>query len=98
MPHERLFLDGSAAVVEEMKKFEVFAQKYKINFIDSYTNFITFIFNNNKNSQEIGQILLKKGIIIRNLTSYGINGIRVTIGTPEQNSRFLNIFEKVYNN
>ena len=82
---------------KEMEKFERFAKKYQINFIDSYTNFITFIFHDDKSSQEIGQILLKKGIIIRNLTSYGINGIRITIGTPKQNNKFLEIFEKVYN-
>jgi histidinol-phosphate aminotransferase len=79
----------------EMKKYEKFAKENQISFIDSYTNFITFTFDDKKNSKEIAQILLKKGIIIRDLTSYGINGIRVTIGTPKQNDIFLKAFKEV---
>ncbi len=80
---------------KEMKKYEDFAKENKIDFINSYTNFITFTFSDKKSSKNIAQILLKKGIIIRDLTSYGVNGIRVTIGTPEQNSRFLKTFKEV---
>jgi histidinol-phosphate aminotransferase len=80
---------------KEMKKYENFAKENKIDFIDSYTNFITFTFDDKRNSKEIAQILLKKGIIIRDLTSYGINGIRVTIGRPKQNDRFLKTFKEV---
>ncbi len=80
---------------KEMQRYEEFAIKHKIEFINSYTNFITFIFNNKYNSKKIFETLFKKGIIIRDLTSYGINGIRVTIGTKEQNSRFLNEFGKI---
>jgi histidinol-phosphate aminotransferase len=79
----------------EMKKYEDFAKKNKIDFIDSHTNFITFTFDNKRNSKNIAQILLKKGIIIRDLTSYGVNGIRVTIGTPKQNDKFLEAFKEV---
>ncbi len=79
----------------EMKKYEDFAKENKIDFIDSYTNFITFTFSDKRSSKNMAQILLKKGIIIRDLTSYGVNGIRVTIGTPEQNKRFLETFKEV---
>lgn len=79
----------------EMKRYEKFAQENQIDFIDSYTNFITLIFNENLNSKEVAQILLKKGIIVRDLTGYGVNGIRVTIGTEDQNSRFFETFTKV---
>ncbi len=80
---------------EEMKKYEEFAKENKIDFINSYTNFITFTFDTKRNSKDIAQILLKKGIIIRDLTSYGVNGIRVTMGTPEQNNKFLKAFKEV---
>lgn len=76
----------------EMRKYEDFAKKNQIDFIESYTNFITLLFDKSRNSSEIAQMLLKKGIIIRDLKSYGINGIRVTIGLPEQNERF---FEEI---
>lgn len=79
----------------EMKKYENFAKENKIDFINSFTNFITLLFSDDMSSKEVAQILLKKGIIIRDLTSYGVNGIRVTIGTPEQNDRFLEEFKKV---
>jgi len=80
---------------KEMQKYENFAKENKIDFINSFTNFITLLFSDELSSKEIAQILLKKGIIIRDLTSYGVNGIRVTIGTPQQNDKFLEEFKKV---
>lgn len=80
----------------EMKRYEKFAKRLNIDFIDSYTNFITFKFKNTENSTKISEELLKKGIIIRNLKSYGMNAIRITIGTKEQNSRFFSVFEEIF--
>ena len=80
---------------KEMKKYENFAKENKIDFINSYTNFITLLFSAEMSSKECALILLKKGIIIRDLTSYGVNGIRVTIGTPAQNDKFLEEFKKI---
>jgi len=80
---------------KEMKKYEEFAEQNQISFIDSYTNFITLIFNEKFNSTKIANILLKQGIIVRDLTSYGLNAIRVTIGKPEQNSIFLERFKNI---
>lgn len=42
-----------------------------------------------KNSTDLSEKLLKKGIIIRNLKSYGLNAIRITIGTSYENENFL---------
>ncbi len=36
-------------------------------------------------------------IIIRDLTSYGMNAIRITIGTNEQNSKFFEKLDEVLN-
>ncbi len=80
---------------KEMEKYENFARENQIDFINSYTNFITFIFNNSRDSKKLSQLLLKKGIIVRDLTSYKVNGLRVTIGTEEQNSIFLKEFKKL---
>jgi len=71
----------------QLKRYEMFAEENKIEYIDSYTNFITYIFENNLNSTEISNSLLKRGVIIRNLASYGMNAIRITIGTEIQNNR-----------
>jgi len=80
---------------EEMKRYEEFALVNGIKTIDSYTNFITYFFDS-KSSKEIADALLRKGVIIRDLTSYALNGIRITIGTKAQNDRFFDEFKKVY--
>lgn len=76
----------------EMVRYEEFAKQNGFDFIPSYTNFITLKYNDDKNSSQIAQNLLKKGIIVRDLGAYGMNAIRVTIGTPEQNSKFFSTY------
>ncbi len=79
---------------EEMKKYEEFAKKHGLKFITSYTNFITYFFDE-KNSTELSEKLLKKGIIIRDLKSYGLNAVRITIGKAYENLRFFEEFSQV---
>jgi histidinol-phosphate aminotransferase len=79
---------------EYMKAYENFAKKHNIEFIESYTNFITYKFDK-IDSSEISHELLKKGIIVRNLKSYNLNAIRITIGTQEQNERFFAQLEQL---
>jgi histidinol-phosphate aminotransferase len=76
----------------EMSKFEKFLTKNGLKYIQSYTNFITILFEK-EDSTNIADTLLKEGIIVRNLSSYGINGIRVTIDRPKNNDRFLQRLE-----
>lgn len=78
---------------KEMKRYEKFASEKGIKIIDSYTNFVTLSLPKEQNSSQIAQALLKKGMIIRDLSSYGLNAIRVTIGTQVQNSRFFELSE-----
>lgn len=75
--------------LKEMKKYEFFADKKGIEFIPSYTNFITYKLGANYDSSALCDALLKKGIILRNLKSYGLNAVRITIGTKEQNKVLL---------
>lgn len=75
----------------ELKRYEIFAKENYIEYIDSYTNFITYIFNNNIDSTKISNSLLKKGVIIRNLASYGMNAVRITVGTEKQNNRLFEV-------
>jgi histidinol-phosphate aminotransferase len=75
---------------KQMLRYEEFAKSNNIEYIKSFTNFITLIFGNNQNSTTIANNLMKKGIIVRDLASYGLNAIRVTIGLDEQNSKVLN--------
>ena len=79
----------------EMKRYEEFASKQKIDIIESYTNFVTLCLNDNQNSSSISNALLHKGMIVRDLSGYGMNAIRVTVGTPEQNSRFFELIAEL---
>ncbi|MBN2722048.1 MAG: histidinol-phosphate transaminase [Campylobacterales bacterium] len=79
---------------EQLLRYEEFAVLNNISFIPSYTNFITYLFDESLNSTEIADALLKKGVIIRNLASYGLNAIRITIGTAEQNDKFFHYFSE----
>jgi len=79
----------------EMKRYEDFASQQKIDIIDSYTNFVTLILNEEQNSTNISNLLLQKGMIVRDLSGYGMNAIRVTVGTKEQNSRFFELTSEI---
>ena len=80
---------------DEMKRYEDFAKEQGIDVIDSFTNFVTLCFDESKNSTQIADALLKKGMIVRDLSGYGMNAIRVTVGTSEQNSRFFKLYLEV---
>ena len=82
---------------QQMDRYINYALKKDFEFIDSYTNFITYILPKNIDSKDLSYQLMKKGIIIRDLTSYGMNAIRITIGTNEQNSKFFEKFDEVLN-
>ncbi len=75
----------------EMKRYSEFATKQNIAIIESYTNFVTLCLNNHQNSTTLADALLRKGMIVRDLSGYGMNAIRVTVGKPEQNSRFFEL-------
>ncbi|MRI58006.1 MAG: histidinol-phosphate transaminase [Epsilonproteobacteria bacterium] len=70
----------------QMERYIAFALTMGLEFIDSYTNFITYLFPKEIPSKEVAEKLLKMGVIVRDLTGYGMNAIRITIGTPEQNT------------
>lgn len=86
------FLRNSIArTLEEMHRYEIFAQHNNIDCITSWTNFITFVLNDTYNSTELSQWLLRKGVIIRDLMSYGLNAVRITIGRADQNDKVLEL-------
>lgn len=80
---------------EQMARYEAFAQMRGFSYIDSYTNFITLCFEAPLNGTKIAQKLLAQGMIVRDLAGYGLNAIRVTIGTSEENDRFFELFDLV---
>ena len=83
---------------EEMKRYEEYAKNKGFSYIESYTNFITLKFEDKYSSKEVAQTLLQRGVIVRDLTSYGVNAIRITIGTNEQNTRLFKVLDEVLEN
>ena len=90
------FVEHSLALnFKEMQRYKEFAQEQKLEAIESYTNFVTLCLNTNQDSTKIADALLRKGMIVRNLSGYGMNALRVTVGKPEQNSRFFELITEL---
>jgi histidinol-phosphate aminotransferase len=79
----------------QMGRYIEWIKEQNYEYIPSYTNFITILLPQEIDSKEISMRLLQKGVIIRDLSSYGLNAIRVTIGTYSQNDRFFEIYESL---
>ncbi|RAX57439.1 histidinol-phosphate transaminase [Helicobacter monodelphidis] len=75
----------------QMKQYEDFCRQRGIRYIPSFANFITLFLDGLGDSTTLAQKMLEKGVIIRNLASYGLNAVRITIGTKEQNQRALSL-------
>ena len=72
--------------------------KLNITIIPSVTNFITTVWESQKKANYITGALLQKGIIVRNLSPFGLpNYIRISIGTEEQNNRLISELESIVN-
>ena len=80
---------------EEMTRYEEYATSKGFSYIESYTNFITLKFDNLYISANVAQALLERGVIVRDLTGYGLNAIRITIGSNEQNTRVFKVLDEV---
>jgi histidinol-phosphate aminotransferase len=61
--------------------------------IPSEANFVSFCLG--ENARPYYEALLKKGVIVRHLASFGMeNCIRVTVGKPEHNRRFIQALQE----
>lgn len=87
--------DSIAKNFEEMTRYEEYAKEKGFDYIDSYTNFITIKFEDKFVSKEVAQELLQRGVIVRDLTGYGVNAIRITIGSNDQNTRVFKVLDEV---
>ncbi len=80
---------------EEMRRYEEYVDAKGFEYIPSYTNFITILLGDKFVSKEVAQKLLEVGVIVRDLTGYGQNAIRITIGTNEQNTKVFKMLDEV---
>ncbi|MBX3709118.1 MAG: histidinol-phosphate transaminase [Gammaproteobacteria bacterium] len=76
-----------------MQQYKEGLCKLSLDYIPSICNFITIDVNDGIIAY---QKLLHEGVIVRHLKAYGMpKHIRVTIGTPQQNERFLRAIQQV---
>lgn len=80
--------------VKGLRQMQQGLDRLKFAYLPTACNFITFDYK--EDTIPIYQALQQHGIIVRPLHPYGLNNyLRVTIGTPEQNTRFLDTLEEL---
>ena len=67
-----------------------------VKYIPSVANFITTIWDSESRATELTKELLKKGVIVRQLNSFGCPAyIRISIGLEKENHRFINALKEI---
>lgn len=91
------FLDGVTSFnYFEREKFYIELKKLGYEYIESQANFI--LININGDDKFLSQYLLKKGFIIRPGHLLGCDGyIRVSLGTEEENNKFIEVLLEYQN-
>ena len=80
----------------EKIKLESFFKENNMKYISSVTNFLTLRFDSSNKAEYFCDTLLKKGIILRNLSSFGLpECVRVTIGLPDENIFLINCIKEL---
>jgi len=89
------FLKKSIRLVhDELDFLYASLDKMGIAYFPTQTNF--FLIDVGKNAQSVYEDLLRKGVIVRSMLSYGYSEyIRVSVGRREENIRFLKALETV---
>ncbi len=78
----------------EMKRLTKELEEMGCRPFKSHTNFM--LMDTFRDAGEVHEAMLRKGVIIRAMGAYGFPScIRITIGTPEENQRFLSAFSQV---
>ncbi|MGL4994998.1 MAG: histidinol-phosphate transaminase, partial [Deefgea sp.] len=87
------FLQESVRVNNEgMQQITDAFRRLGIGFIASSGNFVTFHCGDAK---MLNQFMLERGVIVRPLAGYGMaNSLRVSIGLPAENARFIAVLEE----
>lgn len=82
-------------VLERERLYQKMLRLKNITVYQSYANFLLFE-TLQRTPQEIFSTMLDKGILIRNVSSYPMleRGLRVSVGTPEQNDEFLSVLRE----
>ena len=79
-------------IIEELRALD-------LQVLYSTANFLTIVFEDEKKVDEVQDFMLHQGVILRPLQAFGLpHCLRITVGKPEENDRFLtemrNFFSK----
>ncbi|MBF0215618.1 MAG: histidinol-phosphate transaminase [Candidatus Omnitrophica bacterium] len=75
------------------ERFYSFFENMGVEFINSRTNFV--LVKIGADSSPFSKALLKKGVIVRDMSAWGLDGyIRVNAGTESENDKFCQAFEE----
>jgi histidinol-phosphate aminotransferase len=86
------------ATVENTKRgreeIERAMERLGLSPVESSTNFV--LIDTHENADQVTEELMKRGVIVRSAKNYGTpTSIRVTVGTHEQNRRFIEAMEEI---
>lgn len=91
---DRGFLKRTRKLVWEGKRY-LYREldKLSLSYVQSVANFI--LIDVGRDGFNVFKEMLKNGVIIRDMKQYGLNNfIRVTIGTREENKKFIQVFKR----
>ena len=84
-----------AAIIETREATKAALQKRGFNVLDSRSNFL-FASTDRKDGSELYRMLKEKGVLVRHFDAPRIaNGLRITIGTPEQMQTLLEKLDEI---
>ena len=93
--NDKRYVERTIKFVEKAKSF-----LYKeldslgLKYIPSVTNFV--LINTGKDSKKVYRKLLKRGIIVREMSPWKLTGfIRVTVGTMKENRKFIKVLKDI---
>lgn len=94
------FLENTLRITEDGMRFITgWFDRLGITYIPSVTNFITTIWENEKEATGICNDMLAEGVILRHLGAFGWpNAVRISIGLKKENEVFIERLEKVLSN
>jgi len=70
-------------------------ERLGLSYVESSTNFV--LIDTGRDGDQVTDEIMKRGVIVRSAKNYGTpNSIRVTVGTHEQNHRFIAAMEEIF--
>jgi histidinol-phosphate aminotransferase len=92
---DREFMKKTVVMIKEGKNFIYDSLKeLELDYVPSSTNFI--LVDIQQDADLVTEKLMQAGVLVRSAKSYGIpNHIRVTVGTPDQNRRFIDALKGI---